>query len=224
MPTSAPVLLAPSDALAKHLAATVPPVQVDRVPFTDVVDSLRDIGQANVHVDWRSLAKVGLAPATPVTANEAAMPLGKMIDAVVERASNGKATSLASGDIVWITSKDAAPALAARLRAWSRKTIDDPVAKAALDKPVPEIKAKHIPTSDVVDFLRDVTGANMFVDWRGLQAAGVKRTTPVTLRAHDVTLSDALLLIIETIQEDAPLEVTAESGVIAIAPAERKGA
>ena len=218
-PTTAPVLIAPSDALAKKLGANVPAVRVDRLPLSDVFDHLRDIGHANIHVDWRALAKLELAPRTAVTADEPAMPLGKMIDAMVHRASAGKAVALTSGNIVWITSKEAAPPLLQRLRDWSRRTIDDPVAKTSLEKRLPEIKLNSIPMQDVVDFLRDITGANILVDWQALQRVGVKRNAPLSFSALDVTLSDALLLLIESIQADAALDVTAKDGVITITPA-----
>jgi hypothetical protein len=64
--------------------------------------------------------------------------------------------------------------------------------RATLDRKLPELNFQAIPASDVVDFLRDVTGVNFFVAWPALEARGVPRTRPVTLRLRDVSLAQAL--------------------------------
>ena len=44
----------------------------------------------------------------------------------------------------------------------------------------------------MVDFLRDVSGASIFVNWRALETAGVDRNTPVTLDIGQTPLSEVL--------------------------------
>ena len=90
----------------------------------------------------------------------------------------------------------------------------DPKIQAALDKQLPEAKFDNVPLSDVVDFLRDVTGANLVVQWKRLEQAGVARDTPVTLRVQDVALKDVLNLVLR--EEDAGLGYRVENGVIVI--------
>ena len=72
----------------------------------------------------------------------------------------------------------------------------DQATQAQLDRKLPELKFDAIPFADVIDFLRDVTGANIEVRWRTLEAAGIDRNTPVTIRLRDVRFSKALQSIL----------------------------
>lgn len=97
----------------------------------------------------------------------------------------------------------------------------DAAVRAQLEHRIPEVRFDAIPFSDVVDFLRDITGANIFVNWRALEAAGVDRNTPVTTRLRDVRFSKAL----ETILRDVgggtvQMTYTVDDGVIMISTAE----
>jgi len=69
---------------------------------------------------------------------------------------------------------------------------DDALARRLLERRLPEVRFEAIAFSDVVDFLRDVTSANIFVNWRALEAAGIDRSAPVTTRLRDVRFRDAL--------------------------------
>lgn len=61
-----------------------------------------------------------------------------------------------------------------------------------LDRPVAEMKFDKVPLSDALDFLRDSTNANLHVNWRSLEAAGVARDTPVSIQLRNVPLRKAL--------------------------------
>lgn len=67
---------------------------------------------------------------------------------------------------------------------------EDPAAKALLSRKLPEVKFDQIPLGEVVDFFRDTLGVNVFVNWRALEAAGIARDEPVTMRLKDVALRD----------------------------------
>jgi bla regulator protein BlaR1 len=69
---------------------------------------------------------------------------------------------------------------------------DDDKLQALLQKRLPEVRFDAIGFSDVIDFLRDVTGANITVNWRALEAAGIDRNTPCTMRLKDVTFEQAM--------------------------------
>src|SRR5262249_44108318 len=69
--------------------------------------------------------------------------------------------------------------------------------------------------------LRDVSSANIFVNWRALEAAGIDKNAPVTARLRDVKFSKAL----ETILRDVGggtvrLGYTIDEGVISISTEE----
>jgi bla regulator protein BlaR1 len=83
----------------------------------------------------------------------------------------------------------------AMAEAASRPADEDPAdaaARAALQKRLPEVRFEAVPMTDVVDFLRDVTTANITVNWRALEAAGIDRQAPVSARLQDITFGDAL--------------------------------
>src|SRR5688572_10467472 len=69
-----------------------------------------------------------------------------------------------------------------------------------MDKVIPEIKFDAVPLEQAVEFLRQATGAPIEVHWEGLeQRTAATRATPVTLKARDVTLADALPRLIDSI-------------------------
>jgi hypothetical protein len=61
-----------------------------------------------------------------------------------------------------------------------------------LDRRLPLIKFAGNGLADVVDFLRDVTGTNLFVNWRALEAASIEKDAPVNATLDRLKLFDAL--------------------------------
>ena len=88
--------------------------------------------------------------------------------------------------------------------------------KEQLSRPLPEMRFDAVPFSDAVDFLRDVTGVNVFVNWRELEAIGFDRTAPVTIRLQNVPAAEAIRLMLRGVSND--IEARIESGVLVIAP------
>src|SRR4051812_40262593 len=84
----------------------------------------------------------------------------------------------------------------AALRAQAPATKTPTAAEDILAKPMPEVNFNATPLGNVIDFLRDVTGANIAVEWKVLEKAGVKKATPVTVRVKDVTVAKALELVL----------------------------
>jgi hypothetical protein len=76
---------------------------------------------------------------------------------------------------------------------------DDQKVQELLKKKLPEVNFQAIGFSDVVDFLRDVTGSNITVNWRALEAAGIDRNAPVTARLKDITFEQALTHILRDV-------------------------
>lgn len=65
-----------------------------------------------------------------------------------------------------------------------------------LDQVLPEIRFQGVSIVDAVDFLRDVSGANIHVNWRALEAIGVTKDAQVNMRLRAVTVRKALGLLI----------------------------
>ncbi len=92
-------------------------------------------------------------------------------------------------------------------------------AMAVLDKRIPELKFDNAAFGDAVDFMRDIAeanGANLVVRWKKLEAAGVERTTPVTLRLSSVRFGKALDMLLENVGASAKLGYAVDEGVIVV--------
>lgn len=98
---------------------------------------------------------------------------------------------------------------------------EDRATQAQLDRSLPELSFEGVGFGDVVDFLRDVSGANIFVNWKTLEAANIDRTAPVTLKLRNVKFAKALNLILENVSGGATkLGYTIDDGVITISTAD----
>lgn len=93
-----------------------------------------------------------------------------------------------------------------------------------LDKTLPEVEFDGVGLSDVIDFLSDVTSANVFVNWRALEAAGIKRDVPVEARLRTMKFGEALQVILDGAGGGkGKLAYEIENGVITISTAENLG-
>jgi hypothetical protein len=103
---------------------------------------------------------------------------------------------------------------------------ENQAAHATLDRILPELRFDAIGMSDVVDFLRDITGANIYVNWRALEAAGIDRNSPVTMRLRDIRFSQALGQLCRDVSGDgkgAKVEYAMEDRVLVISTTEELG-
>ena len=99
--------------------------------------------------------------------------------------------------------------------------VADQAVAAQLDRRLPDVKFDAVAFSDVIDFLRDLTSANIFVNWRSLEAAGIDKNAPVTARLRDVKLSKVLRTILDDVSGGTTkLGYTIDEGVITISTEE----
>lgn len=96
----------------------------------------------------------------------------------------------------------------------------DTAVQAQLDRRLPEVKI-NAGFAETVDFLRDMVGANIYVNWGALAAANVDKNKAINLLLRDVKFSKALT----TVLDDAgggtvKLGYTIDEGVISISTVE----
>ena len=102
-----------------------------------------------------------------------------------------------------------------------RRRQTDQAVQAQLGRRLPEINFDRVGLTDVVDFLRDVTNANIFINWKALEAAGVERNAPVTVRLKDVAFGKALDTVLKSAGGDAvKLAYAVDDGVITVSTAD----
>jgi hypothetical protein len=84
-----------------------------------------------------------------------------------------------------------------------------------LNRRVPSVKLPGVPLSDSVDFLRDITRANLYVDWKALELAGVTENTRITVFATNLPLREAFQRILDCTGSHA-LEIHVMHGMIVV--------
>jgi hypothetical protein len=70
-------------------------------------------------------------------------------------------------------------------------------ARDLLEKRMPTAKLDNVSLADALDYIRDVVGVNINVDWKALQAANVTKDTLINLQLHDVSAAKVLSLILQ---------------------------
>src|SRR5947209_5890062 len=67
---------------------------------------------------------------------------------------------------------------------------------AILEQKLPEVKFTNVALKDALDFIRDVTAANIHVNWRAIETAGVSQDTNVNMHLREVPVRKALNLLL----------------------------
>lgn len=75
---------------------------------------------------------------------------------------------------------------------------DESAATALYNRVIPDVSFDGVGLADVISFLREVSGANVFVDWKALDAASIDRNSPVTVAAKNVRFSKALDMVLQS--------------------------
>ena len=96
----------------------------------------------------------------------------------------------------------------------------DELARTAMHQLV-ELKLSEAPISDAIDKLRAQTGAEVFVNWKSLEAAGVGRHDPMSLHVRNIHASTALDLLLRVAAPEGPkLGWAIDNGVVTVSTAD----
>jgi hypothetical protein len=77
-----------------------------------------------------------------------------------------------------------------------RALAQDVSARRALSTVLPELRFENITFVDAIEFLRDVSGANIHVNWKALEEIGVGKDAQVNVRLRTISLRKVLNLIL----------------------------
>ena len=86
----------------------------------------------------------------------------------------------------------------------------------ALDRVLPEMKFTGVTFGDAIDFIRDVSGVNIHVNWKALEQENVTADTPVNIRLRSVTLRKVLNLLLSEASGSDALTYYVDAGVVEI--------
>ncbi len=92
---------------------------------------------------------------------------------------------------------------------------EDRKAEELLDHHLPQVNLPPIALSEALDFVHDVTGANMYVDWKAIELAGVTKTARAELSANDIPLRQVLEGLLKATGSES-LEIHVIQGVVVV--------
>lgn len=90
------------------------------------------------------------------------------------------------------------------------------VVRAQLAERLPELRFQGTTLGDAIDFLRDVSQANIVVNWKALDTIGVSKDTPLNLHLADISLAKSLDLILDEASGGDSVTYYVDDGVIEI--------
>jgi hypothetical protein len=92
---------------------------------------------------------------------------------------------------------------------------------ARLQAVLPEVRFEEFPLAETIAYLRDAIGVNVHVYWEDLEAQGVARDKPVTIRLQRVSGQRVLDLLLDDAGAEMPLGFDVHDGVLVIASREK---
>jgi hypothetical protein len=92
--------------------------------------------------------------------------------------------------------------------------------RAQLDRVLPAVNFANVTLKDAIDFLRDVSGSNIHVNWKAIEAAGITQDTPINIKLRQVSLRKVLGLLLSEASGGVGLTFYIDDGVIEITTTE----
>lgn len=85
-----------------------------------------------------------------------------------------------------------------------------------MDMVLPNTVMHAVPMRDAIQYLRNMTGANIFVNWNALQGAGIANITPITLHLRNVSMRKILSVMLQEASPSAGLVDYVSQNVLTI--------
>jgi hypothetical protein len=92
----------------------------------------------------------------------------------------------------------------------------DGVVSRQLATRLPELNFQGVTLNDALDFMRDVSGANITVNWKALEAGGMTKDAQVNLHLTGITLRKALDMLLTEASGGDTITYVVDQGVIEI--------
>jgi len=196
-PAAKPAARKPAKNPSKLLAKKVPSMTLAKAPLGDVLDRYAKLSGLRIQADWAALKRVYVTKDTPVTVKASDLTFEKLLDLTLNTISprNHPLSWYLAGDVVHVSTQmriilrnrgGAARLAGARTAAAKRRPAAAPR----------EISFSETPLNSVLEFLADVAGVNMHVNWRALEATGISKETPVTVKARGISIARAMDLVL----------------------------
>lgn len=179
-PASQPVESAANRELTKKLSGRLPDLTFQQVAWTDVMKRIHDLTGIQFEFDWKGLESVGIRGETPVTIRLQNLAVATALYRVIAAAATKRT-------VVWKLNNGVVTITVA----------PKPVAmQERINRALPHLHFDQVSFRDVIDFLRDVSGFEIIVDWKAIKAAGVDPDVPITTDTNNITFADALATVL----------------------------
>jgi hypothetical protein len=90
------------------------------------------------------------------------------------------------------------------------------VVSRQLSAKLPELRFEGVTLGDALDFIRDVSGANITVNWKALEATGVTKESAVNLHLNNISLRKALEMLLTEASGGDTITFVIDQGVIEV--------
>ncbi len=101
------------------------------------------------------------------------------------------------------------------------RNLEDIELNRKLEENLGDVRFEEQPFDQVKEFLEEITGLNLTVDWSDLENNGITRDAPVSLRLKEVSTRFVLDEILRQVGGEVRLAYSAREGVVRIATKER---
>jgi hypothetical protein len=100
--------------------------------------------------------------------------------------------------------------------AFAAKSGANAQTRAQLDRVLPAVNFTNVTLKDAIDFLRDVSGSNIHVNWKALETAGITQDATINVKLRQVGLHKVLRLLLSEASGGSGLTFFIDDGVIEI--------
>lgn len=164
--------------------------------LTDAIAKCSALAGVKIKVDWPALAAAGTKDTTKVVLRLSDVPVGELLDlTLVQVQTKGNALAwYIDRDVVRVTTRRqlmhrdmAVPGMPSSPAAYRRR--------APRPLRIKKWTFDNTAASDVFEVVRKNARVNIHINWRSLQAIGIQKDTPITLKASNISTARALDLI-----------------------------
>ena len=161
------------------------------------------LARVQIAADWEKLRPLGVTPETKVTIKAPKATVEQLLDLTLAQISP-KGRSLAwyiRSNIVHITTQAGAlnqRVLTKGFAVSARKPLKQPETTKRAPKPL-SIEFQDTALSDVIDYLRQLTGLTYHVNWRALEQVGITRDASVTLKASGIAIYKVMDIVLNDV-------------------------
>lgn len=226
-PSTAPAE-APGDKLVTALSKPMSFTYADG-PLDAALTFFSQVSDLPIKPQWVQLKTIEVTGETSLTLNVKDVAMGRALELAVESASKGKAVAFVQDGVIRVSTRHQhsllrqvhGPGVVKLQHIVNR--LDEAALKAArerMDKPI-KVSLDQVKLSDAVQFIRDASGLNVFVDPATLAKAEVTLDAEVSLEVAGVAADQVALAVVRAAGVDDAELLLDPWGVMVIASADR---